>query len=357
MSRFFSEKYQELKAYVPVELPPKKFVRLDTNESPYPASPFVYRSIDQFEIDNLRLYSDLESNKLLKAIADNFGVSENQVTVGNGSDELLSFSFMAFQNKEGKFYFPSISYGFYPVYADMAHVKREQIQLTESLSIRAADYFNLDGTIVISNPNTPTGLTLSVGEIEEILLSNKDNLVIIDEAYIDFGGESCIPLVSKYDNLLVIQTFSKSRNLAGARVGFAVSSPEVIEDLNRIKSSFNRYNLNRLSVIAATAAMKDKDYFKKCTNEVKKTRGEFVKEMEALGALILDSKANFVLVKIPSMTGEQYCDTLLEKNIKVKHYDNPTISDYVRISIGLPDAMRNVIKVTKSILGVEEQRD
>lgn len=355
MSRFFSERYNNLKMYMPErQIQQKKTIELNTNESPYPASSFVYRSIDQFEVDNLRKYSDPDANKLVKAIAENFGVNESQVAVGNGSDEILAFSFMAFQNQEKKFYFPKVSYEFYSVYSDVFGVNKTEIPLSNDLCIKPEDYFNLDGTIVIANPNTPTGIALTATEIEEIVRTNRDNLVIVDEAYVDFGAESCVSLVDRFDNLLVIQTFSKSRNLAGARVGFAIGNAEVIEDLNKIKSSFNLYNMNRLSIIAGTAAMKDKDYFKKCVNDIKRTKERFTKEMEALGFIVLDSKANFVLIKSNSLKGEEYYNALRDKNILVKHYENPQIMDYVRVTIGLPEQMNALVKATKDILGIEE---
>ncbi|MFV0516201.1 MAG: histidinol-phosphate transaminase [Aminipila sp.] len=357
MSRFFTEKYNELISNITEEKKQtKKTIKLDTNESPYPASQFVYRSIDQFEIDNLRMYSDPSANKLVSAIAENFGVESNKVAVGNGSDELLSFVFMAFQNKERKFYFPKISYGFYPVFAAIANANSVEIPMGEALEIVPERFYSLDGTIVIANPNTPTGLTLSIEQIEQIVSSNADNLVVIDEAYVDFGAESCSSLVDKYDNLLVIQTFSKSRNLAGARIGFAIGSPDVISDLNKIKLSFNRHNINSLSILAGTSAMKDKDYFKKCTNDIKKTRVRFKKEMQELGFEILDSKANFLFVRHPELRGEQYHKSLLENNIIVKHYPSDELKEYVRISIGLPDSMDTLIKVTKKLLGIEESR-
>lgn len=355
MSRFFSNKYNNLKPYTPEEqIQPKKTIELNTNESPYPASSFVYRSIDQFEVDNLRKYSAPEANKLVKAIAENFGVNENQVAVGNGSDEILAFSFMAFQNQEKKFYFPKVSYEFYSVYSDIFGVNKIEIPLAEDLSINPEDYFNLDGTIVISNPNTPTGIALSAIEVEEIVRTNRNNLVIIDEAYVDFGAESCVPLVEKFDNLLVIQTFAKSRNLAGAMVGFAIANAEIIADLNRIKFSFNPYNINTLSIIAGTAAMKDGDYFKKCVNEIKRTRERFSKEMEALGFAVLDSKANFVFVRSNALKGKEYFNALRDKNILVRQYDNPEILDYIRVTIGTPEQMETFVKATKDILGIEE---
>ncbi|QAT41846.1 histidinol-phosphate transaminase [Aminipila luticellarii] len=356
MGRFFSKKYDRLKPYTPEEaIQQKKTIVLNRTESPYPASPFVYRSIDQFEIDNLRMYSDSHMGKLIKVIAEHFGINENQIAVGNGSNEILALAFMVFQNEGRKFYFPEMSNEFYAIYSDAFQVNKVEIPLSEELSINPEDYFDLDGTIVLTNPNIPTGMALATCEIEKILSTNPNNLVIIDEAYVDFGAESCIPLVERFDNLMVVQTLSKSRNLAGARVGFAIANAEIISDLNRIKHSFDPYSINTLSLIAGTAAMKDKDYFKKGVNDVKKTRENFSKEMKALGFTVLDSKANFVLVKNNSLTGEEYCEALRNKNILVKHYTNFKIKDYVRITIGTFEQMESFIKVTKDILGIEEE--
>ncbi len=354
MSRFFNNSFENIKFYTSEEKRAKKVLRLNANESPYPASPFVYRSLDQFEIDNLRMYSDPQDKKLVKVIAENFEIKEEQIAIGNGANEILAFAFMAFQNSEKKFYFPKISYEFYGRYSDVFGMNKIEIPLKGDLSINPEDYYNLDGTIVIANPNTPTGISLSPSEIEEILIRNKNNLVIIDEAYVDFGAKSCIPLVEKYDNLLVVQTFSKSRNLAGARVGFAIGHADIIEDLNKIKTSFNPYNINKLSSIAATSAMKDKDYYKKCINDIKKIREWFSKEMEQLGFIVLESKANFVFVRSTSMQGKEYFEALENKNILVCSYDESEIKDYVQITIGTRDQMNTLLKATKDILGIEE---
>ncbi|QIB68115.1 histidinol-phosphate transaminase [Aminipila butyrica] len=358
MGRFFSIKYDRLRPYEPGEpIQQKKTIKLNTNESPYPASPFVYRSIDQFEIDNLRLYSDPSAEKLIKAIAKNFSLDESQVAVGNGSDELLALVFMAFQNQEGRVYFPELTYEFYSTCAEAFCGSKIEVPLGDELTIDPADYCGLDGTIVLANPNTPTGLALTRAQVEAILRANSDNLVVIDEAYGDYGAESCVPLIEQFSNLLVIQTFSKSRNLAGARIGFAMGSPELIQDMNRIKRAFHPHNINRLSVIAGTASMKDQDYFKKCINDVKRTREAVAKELRTLGFTVLDSQANFLFARYPSLGGGAYCQALKEKNILVKHSDSPKIVDYVRITIGTPEQMEQLLKATRDILGIEELRD
>lgn len=358
MSRFLSERYESVKPYKSEQqLQLKKAVRLDTNESPYPASPFVYRSIDQFEMENLRMYPDSEAAKLVSAIAENYGINENQIAVGNGADEILALSFMIFQNKQKKFYFPKLTYDVYSDYAETFDINKTEIPLRADLSINYADYCGVDGTVVIANPNVPTGQALPLVEIEKIVASNSENLVIIDEAYIDFGGESAISLIEKYDNLLVVQTFSKSRNLAGARVGFAIGSADIIEDLKRIKSAFNRFNVNRLSIIAATAAMKDKDYFKKCLNDTKRVKMRFMTEAEKLGLQIKDTKTNFLLVSYKGMSGAEFAETLKANNIYVRCFEVPELKSFVGVSIGLQEQMAAFLQAVKHIMGIEELKE
>lgn len=351
MSKFLSEKYADLAPYTPGEQPKtENLIKLNTNESPYPPSPAVMEALNDKETSDLKLYPDPTAEKLVKAIAEFYGLDEDQIIVGNGSDELLAFSFMAFQKGEGKIYYPEISYGFYPVYSRVFQAKGQGVPLDEDLNINIEDYKGLDGTIIIANPNAPTGIALGPDEIEKILKANPDQLVIIDEAYIDFGGKSCTPLIQRYENLLIIQTFSKSRNLAGARIGFAMGNPEIIRDLNRIKYSFNPYNLNRLSILAGTAAMKDKEYFEKCTGEIIRTRDYFTGAMKDLGFEVLPSSANFVFVRNDRISGEAYYALLRKKNILVRYFRKEPIEDYVRITIGLPSEMEALLSVTKNIM-------
>ena len=256
MSRFLSSKYEDLEPYTPGEQPKnmKKLIKLNTKENPYDPAPEVLLAINNEEIEKLRLYSDPEAAPLIEAAAGFYGVDRDMVMAGNGSDEVLAFLFMAFQQKSGRFYFPEISYSFYPVYCSVFGAEAVKVPLKEDFSIDPSDYYGVDGTIIITNPNAPTGIALALADIEEILQHNPEQLVVIDEAYVDFGAESAVPLLDKYDNLLVVQTLSKSRSLAGARVGLAISNKEIIEDLNRIKFSFNPYNLNRLSILANRSA-------------------------------------------------------------------------------------------------------
>lgn len=357
MSRFLNAEYKQLQAYTPGEQPHnKKLIKLNTNENPYEPSPTVSQAISEAEITQFRLYPDPDATQLLTEIAAYYNVEPGQVMVGNGSDEILAFCFMIFQGSGKKVYYPSPSYGFYPVYGDVFQAKRNPIPLTEDFTICIEDYKNLDGTIIIANPNAPTGIALEPQEIEEILLANQSNLVIIDEAYIDFGAKSCVPFVQKYDNLLVVQTFSKSRSLAGARVGFAIGSKPVIADLNKIKFSFNPYNINRLSILAASAAMKDRDYFRETCRKIVNTRQRLVKQMKAMKFHILPSKANFLFVRHDNISGKHYFERLRENNILVRHFDRQPTSDFVRITIGKDEEMDALLEATARILGEMEDR-
>lgn len=351
MSRFLNKKYETLEPYTPGEQPKVlDLIKLNTNENPYGPSPKVLEVLSKAEIEKLQLYSDPEATELVEAIAANYGLQKEQVAVGNGSDEILAFAFMAFQPDNGNIYFPDPSYGFYKVYGDVFKANRKPIPLTEDLRIDPEDYKNLDGTIIIANPNAPTGIALETGVLEEIIQSNPDNLVIIDEAYVDFGAKTCVPFIEKYDNLLVIQTFSKSRSLAGSRVGFALGNKELIADLNRIKFSFNPYNLDRLAIRAAAAAMKDDAYFQKTRKQIMETREFTVAEMEKMGFDILPSSANFIFVRNDQIFGKDYFDGLRENNILVRYFGKDPIGDYVRITIGKAEEMKQLLEVTAKLL-------
>ena len=349
MSKFLSSAFSSIAPYTPGEQPQnRKYIKLNTNESPFSPSPEVIKSVNAEKVSELNLYSDPAATSLVNAIADNFGVSSDMVAVGNGSDEILAFSFMAFCEKGVAF--ADITYGFYEVYANLYGLDAKVIPLKESFEIDPEDYKGIGRTAFIANPNAPTGLLLGLDKIEEILISNPDNLVIIDEAYIDFGGESATKLVNKYSNLLVIGTFSKSRNLAGARIGFAVANPEIICDLNKMKFSFNPYNINRLSIIAGTEAMKDKAYFEKCTSLIKEAREYTVDELKKLGFSVLDSKANFVFAQSEKISGNEYYLALKEKGILVRWFNKDRIRNFVRITIGTMEQMEIFTSTTRDIL-------
>jgi len=347
MSRFMNPDYKNLSPYVPGEQPQRaEWIKLNTNESPYPPAPGVLRVIP----DGANLYPDPESRELIQVLGKIYGVEDEQVIVGNGSDELLAFAFMAFQNSDRTFVFPDLTYGFYPVYAQLFGGKAKIIPLDEDWKINYLNYMNAPGTIVIANPNAPTGLALPLSEIEMIIKGNSDNIVVIDEAYVDFGGESAVPLIGKYDNLLVVQTFSKSRSLAGARVGFAMGNKELIGDLKRIKYSFNPYNLNRWSEQAALAALRDEAYFKACCKKTIQIREKISDDLKALGFYVLDSRANFIFAKPPILSGEEYYQKLREEKILVRYFNNPRIRDFVRITIGDEKEMKALLKATKKIV-------
>ncbi|MGI5891433.1 MAG: histidinol-phosphate transaminase [Bacillota bacterium] len=351
MSRFLSKRFAAIKPYTPGEQPKdQKYIKLNTNESPYPPSPQVLSAIDIQQVGRLHIYPDPEASPLIEAIAQYYQVDTQQIFVGNGSDEILAFSFLAFADQENKVCFPDITYGFYQVYADLFNIEAVQFPLKEDLSIDFNDYLNCGHNIFIANPNAPTGICLSLEQIELILQTNPDQLVFIDEAYIDFGGISCLSLLPKYDNLLICGTFSKSRSLAGARLGYAIASPPIIEDLNKIKFSFNPYNINRLSMIAATAAITDKDYFHECCNKIIETREKTSAGLKALGFTLTDSKANFLFARHDKLGGEEYYLQLKQRGILVRHFKQERISEYVRITIGSPKEMEELLRCTAVIL-------
>jgi len=351
MSRFLSERFIDLKAYVPGEQPQDfNYIKLNTNESPYPPAPQVIDALNREESANLRLYSDPECLALRKSLADYYGVTTKNIIIGNGSDEILSFIFMAFCDSKTGVSYPDISYGFYPVFADLYGLKKNEIPVREDFSVCAEDYGDAGSTVVIANPNAPTGMCLSVKDIEKILKSNPDNIVAIDEAYVDFGGTSCIPLTRKYDNLLVIQTYSKSRSLAGARLGYAIGNEALIEDLDKLRYSTNPYNVNRLTLLAGRAAVEGQAYYDDNNGEIIRTREYSCKKLGEMGFVPTDSKANFIFVKHPKLQGKEIYQGLRDRGILVRYFAKPRISDYVRISIGTRDQMESLINAFKEML-------
>lgn len=351
MSEYFSKRLSGLVAYVPGEQPKdNQYIKLNTNESPYPPSPAVTAAIGSQEIENLRLYGDPECSVLRKTLADYYGVEIDNVFIGNGSDEILSFAFMAFCDDATGVSYPDISYGFYPVYADLYGIAKNVILLREDFTVAPEDYFDLGTTIVIANPNAPTGICLSVADIESIVKANPKNLVIIDEAYVDFGGESAIPLTKEYPNLLVTQTYSKSRNFAGGRLGMAFGNKKLIEDLEKIRFSTNPYNVSRLTLLAGTAAINDQAYYDNCNQEIIRIREYLTAQLRELGFYVLDSKANFVFATSPELTGEAIYRGLRERGILVRWFNKPRISNFVRITIGTQQQMNELIKAVKEML-------
>ena len=350
MSRFFSEKFAALDPYTPGEQPrDMQYVKLNTNESPFPPSAEVL-SVVTAEVERLNLYCDPECTALRKAIADLYGLAPENILPVNGSDEALYFAFMAFCDSTHPIAFADITYGFYPVYAAINRVPAHIIPLADDFSVRVEDYYGLGENIVIANPNAPTGMALNRDDIESIIRSNPDNVVIIDEAYVDFGGESVVPLIEKYDNLLVVQTFSKSRSLAGARLGFAMGSAALIGDLNTIKFSTNPYNVNRMTQAAGVAAVMSNDYYMENCRVIQANRDYTAKTLEALGFQVLPSKANFLFARSPDMGGKDLYLALKRRGVLVRHFDKDRIRDFLRITVGSREQMETLIAATKAIL-------
>ena len=341
MSRFLSGEAAALKPYTPGEQPQDiSYNKLNTNESPFPPSPRVLEAISRPELEKLNLYSDPTCGALCRAIAARYGLRPEQVVAGNGSDELLSFAFRAFCGQERGCAYADITYGFYKVWAQFYGLSARVVPLRADFTLHVDDYMDFPGTIFLANPNAPTGIAVPVSDIRRLLEADRARVVVVDEAYVDFGAESCTKLLNAYGNLLIVQTFSKSRNLAGGRVGFALGSAELIADLNRVKYSFNPYNVNRLSIIAGTAAMEDEAYFLRCTKTVQETRAWTVEQLAGLGFTILPSSANFIFARSARIPGGELYRKLKENGILVRHFDAPErIADFCRITIGSREQM------------------
>ncbi len=353
MSRFFSKKYDGLAAYVPGEQPQDmQYIKLNTNESPYPPSAKTQEAI-QAELGRLELYSDPENRRLKRKLARVYGVNENQVITTNGSDEVLNFAFMAFADESRPLVFADITYGFYKVLAELARIPYETIALRDDLTIDADDYIGIGctATIVIANPNSPTGEYVEKSDIEKIVASNPDSIVIVDEAYINFGGDSSSSLVPKYDNLVVVSTFSKSYSLAGARLGFAIADSRLIADMNTIKYSCDPYAVNRMSEAAGVAALVDGEYYKKNCDEIIKTRSWTAGELKKLGFTMTDSRANFIFARHESIGGEQLYEELKKRGILIRHLSGERIKGYNRITIGTMSQMQKFVEAVSQILG------
>lgn len=350
MSRFFSSRYRALTPYTPGEQPQdRKFIKLNTNESPFPPSAGVLRAVEE-EAQRLQLYSDPECRLLRRALAEHYGLLPEQFLVGNGSDELLNFAFMAFCDENCPAIFPDITYGFYPVYAELNHIPYEEIPLEEDLTFCFDRFSSRRGTVILANPNAPTGLAKSAAEIEALLRERPDDVLVVDEAYVDFGGESVLPLIPRFPNLLVIQTFSKSRSMAGARLGFAAGAEELISDLNTLKYSTNPYNVNRMTAAAGVAALREDAYYRENASRIMENRVFTAEALRELGFFVTDSRANFLFARSDRIPGGELYRALKERGILVRHFDKPRIDDYVRISIGTRGEMEALLRETKAIL-------
>ena len=350
MSRFLSSKFESLEPYTPGEQPKTQVLtKLNTNESPFPPMPEVTEAVRK-EAEKLQLYPDPDATELRKAIARTYGVDPDEVICNNGSDETLYFAFMAYCDSSRPAVFPDLSYGFYPVFADITGIRGIKIPLKEDFSIDPADYYDAEGTVFIANPNAPTGCEESLAMIEDILRHNPDNVVVIDEAYVDFGTESAVPLVSRYDNLLVVQTFSKARSMAGMRLGYGIGSKEIIADLNALRYSTNPYNLDRLAIAAGVASLENDEINRRHCKMVMENREYTVKQLKKLGFEMTDSTANFIFVRHPELHGEVLFRELRERGVIIRHWDKPEISDYNRITIGSREQMDILLRETEDIL-------
>lgn len=352
MSRFFSSRFDTLEAYTPGEQPNNTdYVKLNTNESPFPPLQAVADAVAACR--PLNLYSDPTCSALISKLSEVYGVSKDRIIPANGSDETLYFSFLAFCGPDSPAVFPDITYGFYPVFANVTGTPHEEIPLKADMTIDINDYVGIGRNIFIANPNAPTGICLPVRDIEKIVKSNPSNVVVIDEAYIDFGGESALPLIDKYDNLLVVRTYSKSRSLAGARLGFAFGNPGLIKDLNTIRYSTNPYNINSMTMAAGIAALENEEYTAKNCRTVMQTRERVSDTLKDLGFEVLPSCANFIFAKHPAIDGGYLYEELKRRSILIRHFTLERICQYNRITIGTADQMDILINEIKNILKEE----
>lgn len=351
MSRFLSAEAERLDPYTPGEQPQdQQYIKLNTNESPFPPSPKAVEAVSGAEAQKLYLYSDPLCAGLNNVLAKRYGLKPENVISGNGSDEILGFAFRAFCGTGRGVAYPDITYGFYQAQTALFGLDAEIVPLREDFSLNVEDYMDFPGTVVIANPNAPTGMAVPPSEIRRLLEKDSGRLIIVDEAYVDFGGESCVPLISEFDNLLVVQTMSKSRSLAGGRIGYAFGSAELIAGLNRVKYSFNPYNVNRLSLAAGTAAVEDEAYFQSCCAAVRENRAWTVEALEGLGFTVLPSCANFVFAKSDRLPGGELYRRLKENGILVRWFDKDRIWDYLRITIGSREQMEALVEKLTELL-------
>jgi len=348
MSRFIAGRFASMSAYVPGEQPSDmEYIKLNTNEMPFPLPEVVAKEVEN-ELGKLHLYPNPDGSRLINKIAEIYDITPENVIIGNGSDELLAFAFQAFF--ESGVVFPDITYGFYPVYAKLYNVPYQEIPLADDMTININDYTAIGQNVILANPNAPTGITLRLDDIEKIALSNPDHVIAIDEAYVDFGADSAVPLTKKYGNLLVIHTYSKSRSMAGARLGFAIGSTPLIEDLNKMKYSFNPYNINRLTQVLGEAALNNEAHFVDKRKEIIEVREYTNRTLEKLGFVLTDSKANFLFCKHPEIGGFELYSKLKDMGILIRQWNKPRILDYVRITIGTREQMDVLITAIKQII-------
>lgn len=349
--KFLSEKANKLTPYVPGEQPQDcEYIKLNTNENPYKPSSKAIEAIKKFDFERLRLYPDPESTKLRETFAKKIGMKAENIFVGNGSDEVLATAFQTFFEDKENILMPDISYSFYPVYCKMYNIKSKEIPLLENYSINIDDYKIKNNGVVLANPNAPTSLALSMKEIEEIVKNNRDNVVVIDEAYVDFGGESAVPLVKKYNNILIVRTLSKSYSLAGIRIGFAIGNEQLIRGMNRVKNSFNSYPIDAIAQVVAKEAIEDDEYFEETRNKIISTRNKTREKLIELGFEVPESKANFLFIKHNKVNAKQIFEYLKNNKILVRYFEKPRIDKYLRVTIGTDKEMDSFIECIKKII-------
>lgn len=337
--------------YIPGEQPKaEKMIKLNTNENPYPPSPMAKAALKQMDLDCMRLYPDPTAHVLTDAIAEFYHLKEEQIFVGVGSDDVLAMIFLTFFNSHKPVLFPDITYSFYDVWAEMLRVPYETVPLNEEFQIRKEDYFRENGGVIFPNPNAPTGLELPLFDVEEIVKANRDVIVVVDEAYVDFGAASALPLIEKYDNFLVVQTFSKSRGMAGMRIGYAMGNPLLIKYLNDVKYSFNSYTMDQTTLVMGAASIKDRAYFEETVNKVVETREWTKGELRKLGFSFGDSKANFIFASHENCPAKELFEALRKENIFVRYFEKPRIDNYLRITIGTQQEMETFVAFLKDYL-------
>ena len=347
----WEENVRKVIPYTPGEQPNQPdMIKLNTNENPYPPAPGVEKALKEMDMDAMRLYPDPAAYDLVHAIAQMYSLKDEQVFVGVGSDDVLAMSFLTFFNSEKPVLFPDITYSFYDVWADLFKIPYERPALDENFHIKKEDYFRENGGVIFPNPNAPTGVEMPLEDVEEIIRHNQDVIVIVDEAYVDFGGKSALPLIEKYDNLLVVQTFSKSRSLAGMRIGFACGNEKLIKYLNDVKYSFNSYTMDRTALAAGVAAVKDQAYFQETCNKIIETREWTKKELKALGFSFQDSVSNFIFAAHETCPAEKIFEALREKHIYVRYFPKGRTNNFLRITIGTQEEMQTFINVLKDYL-------
>ena len=340
-----------IEPYVPGEQPDlEDMIKLNTNENPYPPSPKVFAALKEFDCDSLRLYPDPNSGILVSALAKRYGLQEDQVFLGVGSDDVLAIAFMTFFNSEKPILFPDITYSFYDVWAELFQIPYERPALDEYFDLIREDYYKGNGGVVIANPNAPTGVLQNLDFLRDIIEHNQDVVVIIDEAYADFSGTSALELTEEYDNVLIVQTYSKSRSLAGMRIGYAMGNPELIKAMNDVRYSYNSYPMTRLSVALGKAALEDEEYFRETVEKVIETREWTKKELKRLGFSFRDSQTNFIFATHERVAAQMIFDALREKHIFVRHFNQKRIENYLRISIGTRQEMEKFIRETEDII-------